>query len=110
MGGSPMPQKSRGMRIGKVVGRVTLNRAYKTLAGGRFLIVEVQDRFALTGKARKTTESIVCYDNLGAGAGEMIAFSESREACMPFYPEKIVPLDAYNAAILDAAKVTHEID
>jgi len=98
------------MRIGKVVGRVTLNRAYKTLAGGRFLIVEVQDRHALAGKARKTSESLVCYDNLGAGVGEMIAFTESREACMPFYPEKIVPLDAYNAAILDAAKVTHEID
>jgi hypothetical protein len=29
---------------------------------------------------------------------------------MPFYPEKIVPLDAYNSAILDAARVAHEID
>ncbi|MEA2733716.1 MAG: hypothetical protein QOE14_167 [Humisphaera sp.] len=97
------------MRIGKVVGRVTLNRAYKTLAGGRFLIIEVQDRFALAGQPRKTSESLVCYDNLGAGVGEMIAFTESREACMPFYPEKIVPLDAYNAAILDAAEVTYQI-
>ena len=35
----------------------------------------------------------------------MIAFTESREACMPFYPEKIVPLDAYNAAILDRVDV-----
>ncbi|MEO6436534.1 MAG: EutN/CcmL family microcompartment protein [Tepidisphaeraceae bacterium] len=97
------------MRIGIVKGRVTLNRAYKTLVGGRFLIVDVQDRFALAGKARKTTESLVCYDNLGASVGDMIAFTESREACMPFYPEKIVPLDAYNAAILEAAMVTHEI-
>ena len=97
------------MRIGKVVGRVTLNRAYPTLLGGRFLIVEVQDRHSLAGKTRKSAESLVCYDNLGAGVGEMIAFTESREACMPFYPEKIVPLDAYNAAILDAAEVTHEI-
>ena len=98
------------MRIGKVVGRVTLNRAYKTLLGGRFVIVEVQDRHSLAGKPRKTAETIVCFDNLGAGVGEMIAFTESREACMPFYPERIVPLDAYNAAILDAAKVTHVID
>jgi microcompartment protein CcmK/EutM len=98
------------MRIGRVVGRVTLNRAYKTLVGGRFLIVEVQDRFALAGQPRKSRESLVCYDNLGAGVGDTIAFTESREACMPFYPERIVPLDAYNAAILDAAKVTHEID
>ena len=106
MAGTAMLQK---MRVGKVVGRVTLNRAYKTLAGGRFLIVEVQDRHSLAGKARRGGESVVCYDNLGAGVGDTIAFSESREACMPFYPEKIVPLDAYNSAILDAAKVTHQI-
>jgi ethanolamine utilization protein EutN len=93
------------MRIGKVIGRVTLNRTYETLVGGRFVIVEVQDRFSLAGKPRKTTESLVCYDNLGAGPGDLIAFSESREACMPFYPEKRVPLDAYNAAILDRAVV-----
>jgi microcompartment protein CcmK/EutM len=97
------------MRIGIVKGRVTLNRAYKTLVGGRFLIVEVQDRFALAGQPRRSAESLVCYDNLGASVGDMIAFTESREACMPFYPEKIVPLDAYNAAILDAAVVSHEI-
>lgn len=97
------------MRVGRVVGRITLNRAYKTLAGGRFIIVEVQDRFALAGQPRKTSESLVCYDNLGAHAGDLIAFTESREACMPFYPERIVPLDAYNAAILDAAVVSHEI-
>ena len=97
------------MRIGKVVGRVTLNRAYKTLAGGRFLIVEVQDRFSLADKPRRTSETVVCYDNLGAGVGETIAFTESREACMPFYPEKIVPLDAYNAAILDAAVISHRV-
>ena len=93
------------MRIGKVVGKVTLNRAYDTLVGGRFLIVEVQDRFALTSDNRRTTESLVVYDHLGAGDGETIAFAESREACMPFYPEKRVPIDAYNAAILDRVAI-----
>src|SRR3954469_17908640 len=97
------------MRIGKVIGRVCLNRTYDTLVGGRFLIVEVQDRFALAGGERKTKESVVVYDHLGAGDGEMIAFSESREAVMPFYPEKRVPLDAYNSAILDRTVVSHEI-
>jgi len=89
------------MRIGRVVGRVCLNTSYKTLVGGRFLIVAVQDRFALAGENRQSSEYLVCYDQLGAGEGELIAFSESREACMPFYPEKIVPLDAYCSAILD---------
>ena len=98
------------MRIGKVVGRVTLQASYKTLVGGRFMIVEVQDRFSLAGGKRKTNEFVVVYDHLGAGDGDTIAFSESREACMPFYPEKIVPLDAYNSAILDAAQIEHNIE
>ncbi|HEX8524611.1 MAG TPA: EutN/CcmL family microcompartment protein [Tepidisphaeraceae bacterium] len=97
------------MRIGKVVGRVTLNRSYPTLVGGRFLILEVQDRFALSGEARQSTEYLVSYDHLGAHEGDLVAFTESREACMPFYPEKIVPLDAYNAAILDRVQINHEI-
>ena len=93
------------MRVGKVVGRVTLQPLYDTLVGGRFLIVEVQDRLALGGEKGGTTESLVVYDHLGAGDGETIAFAESREACMPFYPEKRVPLDAYNAAILDRVAI-----
>ena len=97
------------MRIGKVVGRVTLSEAYETLMGGRYLLVAIQDRFALAGKARKTNETLVCYDHLGASEGDLIALSESREACMPFYPEKRVPLDAYNSAILDRVVIGLEI-
>jgi microcompartment protein CcmK/EutM len=94
------------VRIGKVVGRVCLQSLHKSLVGGRFLIVEVQDRFSLAGQPRKTKEYLVTYDHLGATDGDMIAFTESREATMPFYPEKRVPLDAYNAAILDRVVVT----
>ena len=97
------------MRLGKVVGRVTLQPLYDPLVGGRFLVVEVQDRHSLAGRARQTSESLVVYDHLGAGDGELIAFSESREACMPFYPEKRVPIDAYCSAILDRAVVSHEV-
>ncbi len=97
------------MRIGKVVGRVTCNRLYETLVGGRFLIVEVQDRHSLSGKPRKTSEVVVAYDHLGAHSGDLIGFTESREATMPFYPEKRVPLDAYNACILEHAEVSVEL-
>lgn len=97
------------MRIGRVVGRVCLSGVYETLVGGRFLIVAIQDRFSLSGGRRQTSENLVCYDHLGAGEGELIAVAESREACMPFYPEKRVPLDAYCAAILDRLAVTYEI-
>ncbi|HSU68554.1 MAG TPA: EutN/CcmL family microcompartment protein [Tepidisphaeraceae bacterium] len=97
------------MRIGRVVGRLCLNATYETLVGARFLIIAVQDRFALKGEPRKTSEYLVCYDNLGAREGDVIAFGESREACMPFYPEKRVPLDAYNAAILDRLVVERTV-
>ena len=97
------------MRIGRVVGRVCLHPLYDTLVGGRFLIVEVQDRHSLAGGRRQSAESLVMYDHLGAGQGELVAFSESREACMPFYPEKRVPIDAYCSAILDRAVVSHEM-
>jgi microcompartment protein CcmK/EutM len=97
------------MRVGKVIGRVTLQPVYSTLVGGRFLLVEVQDRFSLAGKPRKSSESLVVYDEWGAAEGDLIAFTESREAAMPFYPEKRVPLDAYNAAILDVAAIDLEI-
>jgi microcompartment protein CcmK/EutM len=97
------------MRIGKVMGKLTLNRCYETLVGGRFLIVDVQDRFALSGKPRRSTESLVVYDELGARDGDLIGFTESREATMPFYPEKRVPIDGYNAAILDRVVINVEI-
>jgi microcompartment protein CcmK/EutM len=97
------------MRIGKVVGRVVCTQLYDTLVGGRFLVVEVQDRFALSGKPRKSSEVIYVYDHLGAHNGDLIGFTESREATMPFYPEKRVPLDAYNACILEHAEVSFEL-
>jgi microcompartment protein CcmK/EutM len=97
------------MRIGKVKGRITLCQAHEALAGGRFLVVDVLDRFALAGGTRRTSESLVVYDHLGASEGDTIAFAESREACMPFYPEKRVPIDAYNAAILDRVVVETEV-
>jgi microcompartment protein CcmK/EutM len=82
-----------------------MNRLYDTLVGGRFLIVEVQDRHVLAGRPRQTNESVVVYHHHGARDGELIAISESREACMPFYPEKRVPIDAYCSAILDHVQV-----
>lgn len=100
---------SNKMRIGKVIGRLTLSSVHDSLVGGRYLIVEVQDRFALVGKPPKARDSVIVYDHFGAGEGDTIAFTESREATMPFYPEKRVPLDAYNCAILDAVVVKHEI-
>ncbi len=97
------------MRIAKVMGMVTLNQKDGNLLDGKLLICEVLDNEALAGlktnKPRKNPmpESVIAFDNLGAGEGCIIALAESGEAAAPFKP-KDVPLDAYCAAILDEIK------
>jgi ethanolamine utilization protein EutN len=49
-------------------------------------------------------EDVVIFDNLGAGHGSRIGFSEGGEAAAPFHPEK-KPIDAYCACILDSVSV-----
>ena len=95
------------MRIARVLGVVTLQPRLPELPAGRLAIVETLDAEALTGaddqthRAEPMPQSLVCFDELGAAEGQLIAVSEGREATMPFIPRR-VPVDAYNAAILDA--------
>jgi microcompartment protein CcmK/EutM len=87
------------MRIAEVIGTVTLSRVHTALTGARWVIGVP---FSLKGlkQGAPDGEDLVIYDNLGAGAGSRIGFSESGEAAAPFYPEK-KPVDAYCACILD---------
>ncbi len=88
------------MRIGDVIGTVTLNRAHPSLLGGRFKLVAPLSWDNLAGRWDEPAEELAVFDELGAGVGSRIAISEGREAAMPFHPE-VKPIDAYNAAILD---------
>jgi ethanolamine utilization protein EutN len=88
------------MRIGDIIGTVTLNRGHPSLKGGRLKLATPLSWDNLAGNFEERLEDIVVYDDLGAGIGCRIALSEGREAAMPFHPQPI-PLDAYNAAILD---------
>jgi microcompartment protein CcmK/EutM len=98
------------MRIGRVIGHVTLNRRLPELKAGTLALVDVLDAQALRGiaaGARRSSpmpEALVVFDELGAGVGQLIAVSEGREAAQPFGKVK-VPIDAYNAAILDTVEV-----
>jgi ethanolamine utilization protein EutN len=92
------------MRIADIIGTVTLNRSHPSVAGARWKIAVPLSWDNLLGRSDEPAEEIVVYDELGAGIGSRIAISEGREAAMPFYPE-VKPLDAYNAAILDALTV-----
>ena len=88
------------MRIGEVVGRVTLSRSLPQLRGGRFLIALPMPMAALTEAAPARGEELVVYDNLGAGPGSLIGISEGREAANPFGKTK-TPVDAYCACLID---------
>ncbi len=88
------------MRIGAVIGTVTLNRAHPTMAGASYRLVVPLSLTNLKGDLSQLAEEIVVYDDLGAGIGSRIAVSEGAEAAQPFRPDD-KPIDAYNAAILD---------
>ena len=93
------------MRIGEVIGTVTLNRVHPDLAGYRFKLavpLALDDLAGLTleGRGEKSAAAITVLDELGAGIGSRIAISEGAEAAAPFYPNAKA-IDAYNAAILD---------
>ena len=92
------------MRIGTVIGTVTLSERHPSLMGGSYRLVVPLSLDNLTGKADATAEELVVYDELGAGARTTIAFSEGVEAAQPFFPN-YKPLDAYNAAILDHVEI-----
>ncbi len=92
------------MRLGKVIGRVTLNSVVPSLTGARWLIVTPFNRsFFQNGnqppEGISKEPTLVVYDNLGADVGQTIGFVEGREAAQPFVEP--APVDAFNAALID---------
>jgi ethanolamine utilization protein EutN len=92
------------LRIGEVIGTVILSRAHPAITGARLKLVVPLSLADLTGEEQPPAEELVAYDELGAGLGHRIAFSEGREAAQPFHPD-VKPIDAYCAAILDTVSV-----
>jgi ethanolamine utilization protein EutN len=88
------------MRIGTIIGTVTLNRSHPSLKGASYRLAVPLSLVNLQGDYNEIAEEFVVYDELGAAIGSHIAISEGAEAAQPFRPE-IKPVDAYNAAILD---------
>lgn len=88
------------MRIAETIGRITLNKCHPALTGATWLVAVPLALEGLKGEAAGRGEPFVVFDELGAGLGSRIAFSEGAEASNPFFPA-VKPIDAYNAAILD---------
>jgi ethanolamine utilization protein EutN len=91
------------MRIAEVIGTVTLSRVHPSLTGFRW-VIGVPFSLAALKAGRPDGEDVVILDQLGAGLGDKIGFSEGGEAAAPFFPEK-KPGDAYAACVLDQIQV-----
>jgi ethanolamine utilization protein EutN len=93
------------MRLGIVRGHLTLTPAVESFHGRTLAIVEpvtMENLRARNGQGGG--KALVAVDELGAAEGQMVAFTEGREAANPFWP-KPVAVDAYLALIVDAVDV-----
>jgi len=92
------------MKLGTVIGRVTLSRSEPSLKGGRFLIVSPfsREQYAKgleAGAGMGKDPSLVVYDDLGGGINDVIGYEEGAEASQPM-PQP-TPIDAINCALMD---------
>ena len=92
------------MKLGSVIGRVTLSKVLVELQGARWLIVSpfTREQFARGAEAPMimgTEPSLVIYDALGGAVGQTVGYVEGREAAQPF--DAPTPIDAINAALVD---------
>ena len=92
------------MKLGKVIGRVTLSQTVPALRGARWLIVSPFDRDHFPSGTEpdpglSLDPSPVVYDALGGGMGQTVGYIEGREAAAPFPAP--TPVDAITAAMVD---------
>jgi microcompartment protein CcmK/EutM len=87
------------MRLGTTIGTVTLVEPHPTIRGGVLKLVVPLGRADLA-RGDGPGEPLVAWDPLGAGDGQLVAFSEGGEAAQPFRPDE-KPIDALIAALID---------
>jgi ethanolamine utilization protein EutN len=92
------------MKLGKVVGKLSLVKAHPSLTGRRWVIAMPQSLSVLAGQGRETEEEVIVVDELGATAGSLIGISDGREAAAPFEPQR-KPVDAYVACLVDELRI-----
>ena len=91
------------MRIGIVRGSIVLNKSVEALQGTRLLVIEpvtAENLAEKNGKGGGTP--LIVADHLAPDIGQMIAFTEGREAANPYWPQG-APVDAYAALIVHCA-------
>ena len=92
------------MRLGIVRGHVTLSLSVEAMYGRTLVVLEpVTFENLKAGNGKGGGKALVAIDQLGAATGQMVAFTEGREAANPFWPSS-VPVDA------TVALIVHHID
>jgi microcompartment protein CcmK/EutM len=90
------------MRLGIVRGRVVLNPSVAAFHGKTLVVLEpVTMENLRAGNGLGGGKALVAIDELGVAKGQMVAFTEGREASNPFWPGA-VPVDAYCSLIVDS--------
>ena len=92
------------MRIGEVIGFVTLSRWHPSLTGAQWRLTVPLDAQGIAGDPAGRMEPIVVFDEFGAGIGSRVGIADGAEAAAPFQPDT-KPVDAYAAAILDRIEI-----
>jgi ethanolamine utilization protein EutN len=93
------------MRLGIVCGHVTLSPAVAAYRGKTLVVLEPVTMENLNARnGLGGGKSLIAVDELGAAAGQMVAFTEGREAANPFWPDA-VPVDAYCTLIVDSINI-----
>jgi microcompartment protein CcmK/EutM len=93
------------VRVAQVIGRVTLNVQDPSFKGGRWLMCNPLDTEHFNSACDNQPPlskqfSLVAYDNLGAGEGDIVGIVEGAEATAPF--DYAIPIDAITVAIFDS--------
>jgi len=89
------------MRLGTVIGRITLSLQEPVYTGSSLLIVQPLSKAQFAGAPATPLapgSSLVVFDQLGAGDGSIVGFTEGAEAAQPF--DGPAPVDAYVACIV----------
>lgn len=95
------------MRLGIVRGHLTLTPAVESYRGKTLVVVEPVTMENLRAKnGLGGGKALIAVDELGAAEGQMVAFTEGREAANPFWPGA-VPVDAYCSLIVESVDVRH---
>jgi microcompartment protein CcmK/EutM len=97
------------MRLGIVRGHVTLSPAVAAYRGKTLVVLEPVTMENLNARnGLGGGKSLIAVDELGAAAGQMVAFTEGREAANSFWPDA-VPVDAYCTLIVDSINIHAKI-